>query len=150
MARALGGSCVPNDGRWEVGPCEVQMTDLGKQIFGLDVLVSTFWIELCSGLGYMPGRDTMDCASGRSQSAAQQRCGVMCGVLSRNSRHVVVIHVGKKAPLPTRRTCMIWKSSAMPRFSTLYHLSTSPHLCGINSATRLSMRSEACQLTYFP
>lgn len=40
VARALGGSCVPNDGRWEIGPCEIDMTDLGKQIFGLDVLVS--------------------------------------------------------------------------------------------------------------
>lgn len=67
VARALGGSCVPNDGRWEIGPCEVEMTDLGKQIFGLDFLVSILF-PLCvheifswfavrvglQGLGYAP------------------------------------------------------------------------------------------------
>ncbi|KDR70257.1 hypothetical protein GALMADRAFT_76521 [Galerina marginata CBS 339.88] len=34
IARALGGSCVPNGGRWECGPTPVQLTDLGKQLFG--------------------------------------------------------------------------------------------------------------------
>jgi len=33
IARALGGSCVPND-CWEMGPSDVQLSDLGKQIFG--------------------------------------------------------------------------------------------------------------------
>ncbi|KAF7979323.1 hypothetical protein HWV62_42729 [Athelia sp. TMB] len=33
IARALGGSCVPNDA-WEMGPSDVQLNDLGKQIFG--------------------------------------------------------------------------------------------------------------------
>ena len=40
IARALGGECVPNDGRWELGPTPLQLTDLGKRIFGSDELVS--------------------------------------------------------------------------------------------------------------
>ncbi|PPQ87070.1 hypothetical protein CVT25_000050 [Psilocybe cyanescens] len=39
IARAMGGECVPNGGIWEVGPTRIQLTDLGKQIFGsLDTL----------------------------------------------------------------------------------------------------------------
>jgi hypothetical protein len=40
IARALGGECVPNDGRWELGPTPLQLTHLGKRIFGSDELVS--------------------------------------------------------------------------------------------------------------
>lgn len=40
IARALGGECVPNGGRWELGPTALQLTDLGKRIFGSDELVS--------------------------------------------------------------------------------------------------------------
>ncbi|TFK23996.1 cytoplasmic protein [Coprinopsis marcescibilis] len=36
IARALGGECVPNSGIWEVGPTPITLTDLGKQIFGVD------------------------------------------------------------------------------------------------------------------
>ncbi|KIM43592.1 hypothetical protein M413DRAFT_443508 [Hebeloma cylindrosporum] len=38
IARALGGECVPNGGRWELGPTPLQLTDLGKRIFGSDEL----------------------------------------------------------------------------------------------------------------
>lgn len=30
---------MPNGGKWEVGVTEVGLTDLGKRIFGADVLV---------------------------------------------------------------------------------------------------------------
>lgn len=30
---------MPNAGRWEIGPIPVTLTDLGKQIFGVDTLV---------------------------------------------------------------------------------------------------------------
>ena len=41
IARALGGECVPNDGKWEVGPTAMQLTAVGKQLFGdLDTVVS--------------------------------------------------------------------------------------------------------------
>ncbi|KAF9481783.1 class I glutamine amidotransferase-like protein, partial [Pholiota conissans] len=36
VARALGGACVPNAGRWEIGPTRIELTDLGKKIFGAD------------------------------------------------------------------------------------------------------------------
>ncbi|KAF4609959.1 hypothetical protein D9613_010549 [Agrocybe pediades] len=38
IARALGGECVPNGGKWEVGPTTIQLTDLGKQLFHADTL----------------------------------------------------------------------------------------------------------------
>jgi len=41
IGRALGGECVPNGGKWEVGPTTVDLTDLGKEFFG----VSTFNIQ---------------------------------------------------------------------------------------------------------
>jgi len=34
IARALGGECVPNGETWELGPTQIQLTDIGKQIFG--------------------------------------------------------------------------------------------------------------------
>ncbi|PPQ70426.1 hypothetical protein CVT24_013176 [Panaeolus cyanescens] len=34
IARALGGECVPNNGRWEIGPTHIHLTDLGKRFFG--------------------------------------------------------------------------------------------------------------------
>ncbi|PPQ98594.1 hypothetical protein CVT26_013777 [Gymnopilus dilepis] len=41
IARALGGQCVPNDGRWEVGPTQIALTPLGRRVFGgRDTLVS--------------------------------------------------------------------------------------------------------------
>ncbi|KAF8657594.1 hypothetical protein AX16_002175 [Volvariella volvacea WC 439] len=36
IARALGGTCVPNDGKWEIGPTPLDLTPLGKKIFGQD------------------------------------------------------------------------------------------------------------------
>ncbi|KAF9004613.1 class I glutamine amidotransferase-like protein [Cyathus striatus] len=36
IARALGGECVPNGGKWEVGPTPVKLTEVGKQIFGVE------------------------------------------------------------------------------------------------------------------
>ncbi|KIJ58062.1 hypothetical protein HYDPIDRAFT_103337 [Hydnomerulius pinastri MD-312] len=38
IARALGGSCVPNNGLWEVAVINVQLSALGKAIFGTDDL----------------------------------------------------------------------------------------------------------------
>ncbi|KAG9311387.1 class I glutamine amidotransferase-like protein [Chiua virens] len=38
IARALGGSCVPNNGRWEVAVTTIQLTPLGRAIFGTDQL----------------------------------------------------------------------------------------------------------------
>jgi len=38
VARALGGSCVQNDGQWEIAVTTVQLTPLGKAIFGTDQL----------------------------------------------------------------------------------------------------------------
>ncbi|TBU55537.1 class I glutamine amidotransferase-like protein [Dichomitus squalens] len=38
IARALGGECVPNDGRWEVGPTPLQLTETGKKLFGVPEL----------------------------------------------------------------------------------------------------------------
>jgi GMP synthase-like glutamine amidotransferase len=39
IARALGGECVPNGGKWEVGTTPVEMTEVGRRIFGTDILV---------------------------------------------------------------------------------------------------------------
>ncbi|PFH51639.1 hypothetical protein AMATHDRAFT_74819 [Amanita thiersii Skay4041] len=36
VARALGGKVVWNDGKWEVGPTVVTLTDLGKSFFGVN------------------------------------------------------------------------------------------------------------------
>ncbi|EJD07897.1 class I glutamine amidotransferase-like protein [Fomitiporia mediterranea MF3/22] len=36
VARALGGECVPNDGRWEVGTTDMELTDIGKAVFNTD------------------------------------------------------------------------------------------------------------------
>ncbi|KAF9223200.1 class I glutamine amidotransferase-like protein [Gyrodon lividus] len=38
IAKALGGSCTPNDGLWEVGVTTIQLSALGKAIFGTDEL----------------------------------------------------------------------------------------------------------------
>lgn len=38
VARALGGRCVRNDGKWEVGPTQVTLTGLGKEVFGVESL----------------------------------------------------------------------------------------------------------------
>ncbi|KAI0635143.1 class I glutamine amidotransferase-like protein [Trametes polyzona] len=38
VARALGGECVPNDGKWEIGVTEIGLTDVGKKLFGVDKL----------------------------------------------------------------------------------------------------------------
>ncbi|KAJ7103716.1 class I glutamine amidotransferase-like protein [Mycena epipterygia] len=36
LARALEGRCVRNDGRWEVGPTKIGLTDLGKKVFDVE------------------------------------------------------------------------------------------------------------------
>lgn len=77
VARALGGSCVPNNGRWEVGPCEVKMTDLGKKIFGLDVLVSILCpLWFCRSLPLV-------------RRAPASKDGAVLGILWRNLRRAV-------------------------------------------------------------
>ena len=41
LAHALGGECVKNDRGWEIGVMDVTLTDIGKEIMGTDILVST-------------------------------------------------------------------------------------------------------------
>ncbi|KAL5521075.1 hypothetical protein ACEPAG_8997 [Sanghuangporus baumii] len=36
IARALGGECVPNGGRWEIGTNEMELTSIGKKVFETD------------------------------------------------------------------------------------------------------------------
>ncbi|KAG6826156.1 hypothetical protein H0H92_000928 [Tricholoma furcatifolium] len=38
IARALGGTCTPNPSGWEVGPTPLELTDIGKDLFGVDTL----------------------------------------------------------------------------------------------------------------
>ncbi|TFK65993.1 class I glutamine amidotransferase-like protein [Pluteus cervinus] len=38
IARACGGRCVPNDGKWELGPTPLDLTPLGKELFEADTL----------------------------------------------------------------------------------------------------------------
>ncbi|GLB41054.1 putative class I glutamine amidotransferase-like protein [Lyophyllum shimeji] len=38
VARALGGEVVPNNGLWEVGPTPLDLTDLGRRLFGVETL----------------------------------------------------------------------------------------------------------------
>lgn len=38
IARALGGECVPNDGKWEAGVTEIALTDVGRRLFGASTL----------------------------------------------------------------------------------------------------------------
>ncbi|CCM04362.1 uncharacterized protein FIBRA_06534 [Fibroporia radiculosa] len=38
VARALGGECVPNDGKWEVGVTEIALTEVGRRLFGVPTL----------------------------------------------------------------------------------------------------------------
>ncbi|KAL5483526.1 hypothetical protein ACEPAI_8758 [Sanghuangporus weigelae] len=33
IARALGGECIPNGGRWEIGTTEMELSDVGKKVF---------------------------------------------------------------------------------------------------------------------
>ncbi|KAF7377683.1 Glutamine amidotransferase type-1 domain-containing protein [Mycena sanguinolenta] len=47
VARALGGRCVRND-KWEVGPTPVTLSPLGKEVFGVDLLVI---LRICTLVG---------------------------------------------------------------------------------------------------
>ncbi|CAE6489221.1 unnamed protein product [Rhizoctonia solani] len=38
VARALGGQCIPNDKGWEVGVFDVQLNELGEELFGVKEL----------------------------------------------------------------------------------------------------------------
>ncbi|KAI0646276.1 class I glutamine amidotransferase-like protein [Trametes meyenii] len=38
VARALGGECVPNGGKWEIGVTEIDLTDLGQKLLGVQKL----------------------------------------------------------------------------------------------------------------
>ncbi|KAF7303763.1 Glutamine amidotransferase type-1 domain-containing protein [Mycena indigotica] len=38
IGRALGGRVVKNNGKWEVGPTPIELTTLGKEVFGSDSL----------------------------------------------------------------------------------------------------------------
>ncbi|KAI0325131.1 class I glutamine amidotransferase-like protein [Cubamyces sp. BRFM 1775] len=39
IARALGGECVPNDGKWEIGVTEIDLTEIGQKLLGVSTLV---------------------------------------------------------------------------------------------------------------
>jgi GMP synthase-like glutamine amidotransferase len=43
VVRAVGGESVPNDGKWEVGVTEVNLTAVGKQVFGADTIARLFY-----------------------------------------------------------------------------------------------------------
>ena len=45
ISRALGKDCVPNGGRWECGITPVDLTEAGKELFGVDELVSSISAE---------------------------------------------------------------------------------------------------------
>lgn len=34
IARALGGTCVSNNGVWEIGPSSIKLSEVGKRVFG--------------------------------------------------------------------------------------------------------------------
>ncbi|KAI5117618.1 hypothetical protein M0805_001218 [Coniferiporia weirii] len=36
IARALGGACVPNGGQWEIGSYDLDLTDVGRAVFGTE------------------------------------------------------------------------------------------------------------------
>lgn len=36
MSLALGGTCVKNDGKWEIGPTKLRLTNIGESVFGID------------------------------------------------------------------------------------------------------------------
>lgn len=36
----MGGTCVPNDGTWEIGVTDVLLTPTGKDLFGVENIVS--------------------------------------------------------------------------------------------------------------
>ncbi|KAF8519899.1 class I glutamine amidotransferase-like protein [Hysterangium stoloniferum] len=38
VARAFGGECVPNNGIWELGTTDVELTEKGKEIFGVPTI----------------------------------------------------------------------------------------------------------------
>jgi GMP synthase-like glutamine amidotransferase len=40
IGRAVGGECVPNDGKWEVGTTTVDLSPVGQKLFGSTKLVS--------------------------------------------------------------------------------------------------------------
>jgi hypothetical protein len=41
VARAVGGECVPNSGKWEIGTTHVDLSPIGQSLFGSPTLVST-------------------------------------------------------------------------------------------------------------
>ena len=49
IASAMGGTCIPNDGGWEIGVTKVLLTPTGKDIFGVENLVSHTAIA-CGGV----------------------------------------------------------------------------------------------------
>jgi len=36
ISLALGGTCVKNEGKWEIGPTKLRLTGLGESVFGLE------------------------------------------------------------------------------------------------------------------
>lgn len=47
VGRALGGTCEPNNGIWEVGPTNVKLSEIGKKLFGKgkEVLVCSLILQ---------------------------------------------------------------------------------------------------------
>jgi len=39
----MGGECVPNNGRWEVGVTPLDLTYIGKKLFGVETLVRYYY-----------------------------------------------------------------------------------------------------------
>lgn len=69
VARAFGGACVQNNGRWEVGTTAIELTNTGKEIFGVPsivsripsllILVSVLTIWVCRHSAYIKCTVTM-------------------------------------------------------------------------------------------
>ncbi|KAF9234196.1 class I glutamine amidotransferase-like protein [Melanogaster broomeanus] len=57
IARALGGSCVPNNGLCEVSVTTIQLNALGKAIFGKDELVSSLYGKRYPGPAHFRQQD---------------------------------------------------------------------------------------------
>lgn len=69
---ALGGECVPNDGKWEVGPTTVDLTDLGKEFFGVETLVSIMHrVNMTRQINSSSTRTSNKCTEIMSQSSHQ-------------------------------------------------------------------------------
>lgn len=69
----MGGECVPNGGRWEVGVTDVELTDIGKTIFRTDksIIVSLIAMSLHASVD-LPCRESS--ASRKCTATTSRMC----------------------------------------------------------------------------